>query len=156
MRHSRSRDIDLLHVCLFKCESTFLCPSILMDHYEVSWKMKHASIVLFLIHITYLNSNFRMRIDCCFLLLDVSHLTLMNWTCKIFSRNICDYLKMWFIVGFSHHLPQYIFIFTCCSVDDGFPTVTLHFQNSLTLTVYPHEYLFPFVSKLCYTSMKWI
>ncbi|KAK3021909.1 hypothetical protein RJ639_047626, partial [Escallonia herrerae] len=32
------------------------------------------------------------------------------------------------------------------SVDDGFPPVTFHFENSLLLKVYPHEYLFPFVS----------
>ncbi|KAH6834850.1 Eukaryotic aspartyl protease family protein [Perilla frutescens var. hirtella] len=35
------------------------------------------------------------------------------------------------------------------SVDDGFPTVTLHFQNSLTLKVYPHEYIFPFEDLMC-------
>lgn len=29
-----------------------------------------------------------------------------------------------------------------CSVDDGFPTVTFHFEDSLSLIVYPHEYLF--------------
>lgn len=29
------------------------------------------------------------------------------------------------------------------SVDDGFPAVILHFENSLSLKVYPHEYLFP-------------
>ncbi|CAI9090864.1 OLC1v1025733C1 [Oldenlandia corymbosa var. corymbosa] len=28
------------------------------------------------------------------------------------------------------------------NVDDGFPVVTLHFEDSLSLTVYPHEYLF--------------
>ncbi|XP_077250237.1 aspartic proteinase 36-like isoform X2 [Tasmannia lanceolata] len=28
------------------------------------------------------------------------------------------------------------------SVDDGFPPITLHFEKSLSLTVYPHEYLF--------------
>ncbi|KAJ4954531.1 hypothetical protein NE237_011314 [Protea cynaroides] len=28
------------------------------------------------------------------------------------------------------------------SVDDGFPTVTFHFENSLMLVVYPHDYLF--------------
>ncbi|KAJ0988977.1 hypothetical protein J5N97_007333 [Dioscorea zingiberensis] len=28
------------------------------------------------------------------------------------------------------------------SVDDGFPDVTFHFENSLLLTVYPHDYLF--------------
>ncbi|RVW70163.1 Aspartic proteinase-like protein 2 [Vitis vinifera] len=36
--------------------------------------------------------------------------------------------------------------FTCFdytgNVDDGFPTVTLHFDKSISLTVYPHEYLF--------------
>ncbi|PKI45096.1 aspartic proteinase-like protein 2 isoform X1 [Punica granatum] len=36
--------------------------------------------------------------------------------------------------------------FTCFqysgSVDDGFPEVTFHFEDSVTLTVYPHEYLF--------------
>ncbi|EYU32742.1 hypothetical protein ABFS82_14G041400 [Erythranthe guttata] len=35
------------------------------------------------------------------------------------------------------------------SVDDGFPPVTLHFENSLTLMVYPHEYLFPFEDLMC-------
>lgn len=29
-----------------------------------------------------------------------------------------------------------------CSVDDGFPTVKFYFEGSLSLTVYPHEYLF--------------
>ncbi|KAK6915183.1 Xylanase inhibitor, C-terminal [Dillenia turbinata] len=28
------------------------------------------------------------------------------------------------------------------NVDDGFPTVSFHFEDSLTLTTYPHEYLF--------------
>lgn len=37
----------------------------------------------------------------------------------------------------------------CCSVDDGFPDIKFHFENSLSLTVYPHEYLFQIrVSKL--------
>ncbi|XP_042059186.1 aspartic proteinase 36-like [Salvia splendens] len=44
-------------------------------------------------------------------------------------------------------------LYTCFdfsgSVDDGFPTVTLHFQNSLSLMVYPHEYLFPFEDLMC-------
>ncbi|KAL0432983.1 UNVERIFIED_CONTAM: Aspartic proteinase-like protein 2 [Sesamum latifolium] len=35
------------------------------------------------------------------------------------------------------------------SVDDGFPPVTLHFENSLTLKVYPHDYLFPFEDLIC-------
>lgn len=37
--------------------------------------------------------------------------------------------------------------FTCFqfrdNVDEGFPTVTFHFENSLSLVVYPHDYLFP-------------
>ncbi|PRQ26176.1 putative nepenthesin [Rosa chinensis] len=36
--------------------------------------------------------------------------------------------------------------FTCFqyseNVDDGFPVVTFHFKNSVSLSVYPHEYLF--------------
>ncbi|OWM70975.1 hypothetical protein CDL15_Pgr013156 [Punica granatum] len=35
------------------------------------------------------------------------------------------------------------------SVDDGFPNVTLHFENSLTLKVYPHDYLFPYDGLWC-------
>ncbi|XP_059445821.1 aspartic proteinase 36 [Corylus avellana] len=35
------------------------------------------------------------------------------------------------------------------SVDDGFPPVTFHFENSLSLKVYPHEYLFPFEGLWC-------
>lgn len=35
-----------------------------------------------------------------------------------------------------------------CSVDDGFPPVTFHFGSSLSLKVYPREYLFPYVSML--------
>ncbi|PIA29882.1 hypothetical protein AQUCO_05800157v1 [Aquilegia coerulea] len=38
--------------------------------------------------------------------------------------------------------------FTCFpyseSVDDGFPNVTFHFENSLQLVVHPHEYLFSY------------
>ncbi|XP_038690226.1 aspartic proteinase 39-like isoform X2 [Tripterygium wilfordii] len=33
------------------------------------------------------------------------------------------------------------------SVDDGFPNVTLHFENSVSLRVYPHDYLFYFKRK---------
>ncbi|KAH7835369.1 hypothetical protein Vadar_025514 [Vaccinium darrowii] len=36
------------------------------------------------------------------------------------------------------------------SLDDGFPPVTLHFESSLTLTVYPREYLFPFEGLWCF------
>ncbi|KAB1213419.1 Aspartic proteinase-like protein 2 [Morella rubra] len=35
------------------------------------------------------------------------------------------------------------------SVDDGFPNVTFHFENSLSLKVYPREYLFPFEGLWC-------
>lgn len=31
-------------------------------------------------------------------------------------------------------------------VDEGFPNVTFHFENSVFLRVYPHDYLFPYVS----------
>lgn len=30
------------------------------------------------------------------------------------------------------------------NLDSGFPKVVFHFENSLSLTVYPHDYLFPF------------
>ena len=46
----------------------------------------------------------------------------------IFSRNYYD--ANWHIL-FS------------CSVDDGFPTITFHFEADLALHVYPHEYFFP-------------
>ncbi|XWS57265.1 hypothetical protein CRYUN_Cryun09bG0159400 [Craigia yunnanensis] len=37
----------------------------------------------------------------------------------------------------------FLVIFQCsCSVDDGFPVVRFHFEDSLVLTVYPHDYLF--------------
>ncbi|KAH0674623.1 hypothetical protein KY284_025710 [Solanum tuberosum] len=35
------------------------------------------------------------------------------------------------------------------SVDDGFPQVTFHFENSLSLRVRPHEYLFPYEDLVC-------
>ncbi|XP_019261833.1 PREDICTED: aspartic proteinase-like protein 2 isoform X2 [Nicotiana attenuata] len=35
------------------------------------------------------------------------------------------------------------------SVDDGFPQVTFHFENSLSLRVRPHEYLFPYEDLFC-------
>ncbi|XP_050235955.1 aspartic proteinase 36 [Mercurialis annua] len=35
------------------------------------------------------------------------------------------------------------------SVDDDFPVVMFHFENSVFLKVHPHEYLFPFESLLC-------
>ncbi|KAL2470165.1 Eukaryotic aspartyl protease family protein [Abeliophyllum distichum] len=44
-------------------------------------------------------------------------------------------------------------IYTCFdysgSVDDAFPPVTFHFENSLYLKVYPREYLFPFEDLMC-------
>ncbi|XP_024985538.1 aspartic proteinase-like protein 2 isoform X4 [Cynara cardunculus var. scolymus] len=36
------------------------------------------------------------------------------------------------------------------SVDDGFPMVTFYFENSLSLKVYPHDYLFVFEDFLCF------
>ncbi|KAJ9555417.1 hypothetical protein OSB04_010031 [Centaurea solstitialis] len=36
------------------------------------------------------------------------------------------------------------------SVDDGFPMVTFYFENSLSLKVYPHDYLFAFEDSLCF------
>lgn len=36
------------------------------------------------------------------------------------------------------------------SVDEGFPAVTFFFENSLTLTVYPHDYLFAVEDSLCF------
>lgn len=35
------------------------------------------------------------------------------------------------------------------SVDDGFPPVTFHFGSSLSLKVYPREYLFPYEGLMC-------
>lgn len=35
------------------------------------------------------------------------------------------------------------------SVDDGFPPVTFHFENSLYLKVYPRDYLFPYEGLMC-------
>ena len=38
-----------------------------------------------------------------------------------------------------------------CSIDAAFPVVTFQFENSLSLQVYPHNYLFEVrVSKLCH------
>ncbi|XP_051118251.1 aspartic proteinase 36 isoform X2 [Andrographis paniculata] len=34
-------------------------------------------------------------------------------------------------------------------VDEGFPNITLHFENSLSLMVYPHDYLFHFEDLMC-------
>lgn len=34
------------------------------------------------------------------------------------------------------------------SVDDGFPSVTFHFENALLLSVYPHDYLFQLADNL--------
>lgn len=36
------------------------------------------------------------------------------------------------------------------NVDDGFPPVTFYFENSLSLKVYPHDYLFAFEDFLCF------
>ena len=37
---------------------------------------------------------------------------------------------------------NFLFILLFCSVDDGFPVVKFQFENALTLTAYPHDYLF--------------
>ncbi|PRQ38097.1 putative aspartic peptidase A1 family [Rosa chinensis] len=42
-------------------------------------------------------------------------------------------------------LPCIMYSVSKC-VDDGFPAVTFYFENSLSLKVYPHDYLFPSVS----------
>lgn len=34
------------------------------------------------------------------------------------------------------------FVHFCCSVDDGFPKITFHFEDDLALNVYPHDYFF--------------
>ncbi|KAF3493206.1 hypothetical protein DY000_02058184 [Brassica cretica] len=34
-------------------------------------------------------------------------------------------------------------------VDEGFPNVTFHFENSVFLRVYPHDYLFPYEGMWC-------
>ncbi|KAG2260281.1 hypothetical protein Bca52824_079575 [Brassica carinata] len=34
-------------------------------------------------------------------------------------------------------------------VDEGFPNVTFHFENSVYLRVYPHDYLFPYEGMWC-------
>ncbi|KAK6266190.1 hypothetical protein QUC31_017027 [Theobroma cacao] len=43
--------------------------------------------------------------------------------------------------------------YTCfqysASLDEGFPNITFHFENSVILKVYPHEYLFPFNGLWC-------
>ncbi|XP_071701304.1 aspartic proteinase 36-like [Rutidosis leptorrhynchoides] len=36
------------------------------------------------------------------------------------------------------------------SVDDAFPAVTFYFENSLSLNVYPHDYLFAVENNLCF------
>uniref|UniRef100_A0A2P2KCD6 Peptidase A1 domain-containing protein n=1 Tax=Rhizophora mucronata TaxID=61149 RepID=A0A2P2KCD6_RHIMU len=40
------------------------------------------------------------------------------------------------------YLLRFSFPLYPCSVDDGFPVVKFHFEESLILTVYPHDYLF--------------
>ncbi|MFS7905895.1 putative aspartic peptidase A1 family, aspartic peptidase domain superfamily [Helianthus anomalus] len=48
--------------------------------------------------------------------------------------------------------------FTCfgsrgISVDDELPAVTFHFENSLSLKVDPHDYMFTYVSILCLATL---
>lgn len=44
-----------------------------------------------------------------------------------YSILLCDY-------------SNYVVVFLC-SVDDKFPKITFHFENDLTLDVYPYDYL---------------
>ncbi|KAG5531004.1 hypothetical protein RHGRI_025829 [Rhododendron griersonianum] len=57
--------------------------------------------------------------------------TILSWQSDLKLRTLHD---------------QYLCFQYSESVDDGFPPVTFHFESSLSLTVYPREYLFPFVS----------
>ncbi|CAI0397723.1 unnamed protein product [Linum tenue] len=57
---------------------------------------------------------------------------LLEYITILFSR--FSFAKIYLNVCFIFH----------CSLDDAFPNVTFHFENSLLLRVYPHEYLFPF------------
>lgn len=49
----------------------------------------------------------------------------------------CQRITQWF----SYETTSYL----CCRVDEVFPNVTFHFENSVFLRVYPHDYLFPYV-----------
>ncbi|WCJ27541.1 Eukaryotic aspartyl protease family protein [Euphorbia peplus] len=59
------------------------------------------------------------------------------------------------IISEQPHLKVYTMLdeYTCFQysgrVDDGFPNVTFHFENSVFLKVYPHEYLFPYQGSWC-------
>ena len=49
----------------------------------------------------------------------------------------------WGLLMFALTMIVFFIPFLCfCSVDDGFPVVKFHFENSLVLAVYPNEYLF--------------
>ena len=41
-----------------------------------------------------------------------------------------------------------------CSVDDGFPVVTLHFEKSLSLKVQPHDYFFQNDVSMIYATLS--
>ncbi|KAF7132251.1 hypothetical protein RHSIM_Rhsim09G0037000 [Rhododendron simsii] len=59
--------------------------------------------------------------------------TILSWQSDLNLRTLHD---------------QYLCFQYSESVDDGFPPVTFHFESSLSLMVYPREYLFPFVMYL--------
>lgn len=61
--------------------------------------------------------------------------TILSWQSDLKLRTLHD---------------QYLCFQYSESLDDGFPPVTLHFESSLTLTVYPREYLFPFEGLWCF------
>ncbi|CAN6230231.1 unnamed protein product [Urochloa humidicola] len=42
-----------------------------------------------------------------------------------------------------HNIQDFMCFQYSASVDDGFPTITFHFEDDLALHVYPHEYFFP-------------
>jgi len=41
-----------------------------------------------------------------------------------------------------HNVQEFLCFQYSGSVDDGFPTITFHFEDDLALHVYPHEYFF--------------
>lgn len=58
----------------------------------------------------------------------------------------CDFISIYIQTVIWNGILLIYFSFLNCSIDDGFPMVTFYFENSLSLKVHPHEYLFPFVS----------
>lgn len=78
--------------------------------------------------------------------------TVCHLNCLILAWYICpfDLLIRWYIdLAYYKLIKCYsncIRFVSTCSLDDGFPAVTFYFENSLSLKVYPHDYLFPSVS----------